>query len=175
MVTLQHSNQYPPTDSSLWMGLGVFQGTSHSMSLFSSNLSTAHMRVAKLLCDDCTERILVHSHLPGAWGSYGQAPPRIWVSSGQLSHRAQHPGTVHKALIAEHPQPLCWTDLTLSPSAGPEVAASGQVCDLGLHWLWPPSSRFSRGFHSTWALSLSPPTTHPLPDPWVPLIRRRPS
>ena len=98
------------------VGLGVFQGTSHSMSLFSSNPSTAHMRVAKLLCDDCTERILVHSHLPGAWGSYGQAPPRIWGSHGQLSHRAQHPGTVHKALIAEHPHPLCWTDLTLSPS-----------------------------------------------------------
>ena len=47
--------------SSLWMGLGVFQGMSTSMSLFSSHHSTAHVRVPKLLYDDCTERILVHS------------------------------------------------------------------------------------------------------------------
>ena len=106
----------PLLTSSLWMGLGVFQGTSPNMSLFSSNPSTAHMRVTKLLCDDCTERILVHSHLPGAQDSYWQVPPRIWGSPGQLSHRAQHPGTFHKALFAEQPKPLCWTDLTLSPS-----------------------------------------------------------
>ena len=63
--------------SSLWMGLGVFQGMFPNMSLFSSNPSTAHMRVTKQFCDDCTERILVHSHLPGAWGSYVQVPPTI--------------------------------------------------------------------------------------------------
>lgn len=42
-------------------GPGVFQRKSPNRSLFSSNPSTAHMRVTKLLCDDCTERILVHS------------------------------------------------------------------------------------------------------------------
>lgn len=52
-------------NSSLWMCLGVFQGMSPNMSLFSSNSSTAHVGVTKLLCDDCTERILVHSPLPG--------------------------------------------------------------------------------------------------------------
>ena len=67
----------PLLTSSLWMGLGVFQETSPNMSVFSSNPRTAYMRVAKLLCDDCTERILVHSHLPGAWGSYVQVPPSI--------------------------------------------------------------------------------------------------
>ena len=35
---------------------------------------------------------------------------------GRYPHRAQHPGTMHRALIAEYPQPTCWTDLTLSPS-----------------------------------------------------------
>ena len=53
----------------LWMGLGVFQGMSTSMSLFSSHPSTALVRVAKLLYDDCTERILVHSYLPGGEGN----------------------------------------------------------------------------------------------------------
>ena len=59
----------PLLTSSLWMGLGVFQGMSTSMSLFSSHPSTALVRVAKLLCDDCTERILVHSYLPGGEGN----------------------------------------------------------------------------------------------------------
>ena len=74
--------------SALWMVLGVFQGKSPNMSLFSSNASTAHVRVIKMLCDDFTERILVHSHLLRAWDSYGQAPPWIWGSPGRLSHRA---------------------------------------------------------------------------------------
>ena len=92
--------------SSLWMGLGVFQGTSPNMSLFSSNPSTAHIRVAKLLCDDCTERILVHSHLPGTQDSYWQVPPRIWGSPGQLSHRAQHPELSTKPSFQSTPSPF---------------------------------------------------------------------
>lgn len=49
-------------------------------------------------------------------GSHGQTPPRNGAYLGRYPHRAQHPGTMHRALIAEHPQPTCWTDLTLSPS-----------------------------------------------------------
>ena len=55
------------------------------MSVFSSNPRTAYMRVAKLLCDDCTERILVHytsqehrilmgRHLPGYGVHQGSYP-----------------------------------------------------------------------------------------------------
>lgn len=34
----------------------------------------------------------------------------------QVPHRAQHPGTVYRDLVAEHPQSTCWSGLTPSPS-----------------------------------------------------------
>ena len=59
--------------SSLWMGAGWVQG-SHCVSWFSSHPSAAHGGVTKPL----------HTPLPGAQGSGGQAPPRIWGSPGQV-------------------------------------------------------------------------------------------
>ena len=78
--------------SSLWMGPGWAQGP-HCVSWFSSHPSAAHGGVARLLCACCTERVLVHTPLPGAQGSGGQAPPRVWGSPGQVPRRAQQPGT----------------------------------------------------------------------------------
>ena len=49
-------------------------------------------------------------------GSRGQAPPRVWSSPGQAPGRAGHTGTVHVALIAEHPQHTCRSELTQSTS-----------------------------------------------------------
>ena len=48
------------------------------------------------------------------WGSRGRAPPWVWSSPGQAPGRAGHTGTVHVALIAEHPQPTCRSELTQS-------------------------------------------------------------
>ena len=75
----------------------------HCVSWFSSHPSAAHGGVTTLLCACCTESVLVHTPLPGAQGSGGQAPPRIWGSSGQVPHRAQHPGIVYRGLAAKHP------------------------------------------------------------------------
>lgn len=87
--------------SSLWMGLGVFQGTSHNMSLSSSNSSTAHVRVSKLLCDDCTERMLVHSPLPGYRVLMGRCLP------GYGAHLGRYPaGLSTQELCTEPPVPL---------------------------------------------------------------------
>ena len=42
-----------------------------------SHPSAVRGEVAKLLCACCTERVLVHTPLPGAQGSGGQAPPKL--------------------------------------------------------------------------------------------------
>ena len=116
----------------------------HCVSWFSSHPSAAHGGVTTLLCACCTESVLVHTPLPGAQGSGGQAPPRIWGSSGQVPHRAQHPGIVYRGLAAKHPQCTCWSSLTLSPlRAGPELTNScswtGQGSWASLRSLPPPS------------------------------------
>ena len=82
----------PPTHSTaastrlptsfLWMGPGWVQGpTVHPRSHLIPVLPTGK----SLSYSACfTERVLIHTPLPGAQGSAGQAPPRAWGSPGQV-------------------------------------------------------------------------------------------
>lgn len=90
------STHLPP--SLLWMGPGGFKAPLCA----GSHLPALPMGESLLLCACCTEGCSF-THLPGAQGSAGQAPPRVRGSPGQVHHRS-HPGTEYRALIAEHPQ-----------------------------------------------------------------------
>ena len=129
------------------------------MSWFSSYPSAAQGGITKLLCACYTERALVHTILPRAQGSGGQAPPRTW-GSGILQ------GSAPRNRVQS---PCCRAPPALFLGrAGSEhlragfglTAAPGQVGDPGLHSVWPPSTRSSRGFHCTRTLG---PCLHPLP------------
>ena len=91
-------------------------------------------------------------------GSHGQTPPRAGDPSGQ--------GSAHRNRAQS---PCCRAPPALFLGrAGSEhlragfglTAAPGQVGDPGLHSVWPPSTRSSRGFHCTRTLG---PCLHPLP------------
>ena len=79
----------------------------------------SHLIVAlpagELLCACCTGA--ARSHAPPrstgfCWAGSSKGMGLTWAGT----RRAQYPGTQYRALIAEHPQPTCWSGLTLSPS-----------------------------------------------------------
>ena len=78
----RHSGQHPPPVLLTLDGPRRVQGP--TVCWFSSPPGAACGRVAKLLCACCTEGALVHTPLPGAQGSAGQAPPRVRGSPGQV-------------------------------------------------------------------------------------------
>ena len=77
----QHSGQHPPPTVLTLDGPRRVQGP--TVCWFSSP-GAACGRVAKLLCACCTEGALIHTPLPEAQGSAGQAPPRVRGSPGQV-------------------------------------------------------------------------------------------
>ena len=78
----RHSGQHPPPPLLTLDGPRRVQGP--TVCWFSSPPGAACGRVAKLLCACCTEGTLVHTALPGAQGSAGQAPPWVRGSPGQV-------------------------------------------------------------------------------------------
>ena len=124
----------------------------------------------KQLCASCKEREPVHTSLPGHGAHMGRPLPRHGTHLG----RTQHTGTVHRALVAEHPSPL--------PRQSWPWAPQSRIWTNSRSWTgwWPWAllcvaslHRSSRGFHCTHDPGpLSPPTT-PLPDSGVPLLRKR--
>lgn len=124
----------------------------------------------KQLCASCKERMLVHIPLPVLGAHVGGPFPGYGAHLSRYPDRAQHTGTMHRA---PPPAPLIRAD-TEHLRAGPELtAASGEVCAPGLDSVQPPSSGFSRGFHCAQSIwPLSPPTSPPIPNSRISLMRR---
>lgn len=90
-------------------------------------------------------------------GSHGQTLPR----QGTCLGRAQHTGTMHRGLVAEHPQPSSWAELALEhlrAGYGLTKSCLGQVGDPALHSVWPPEAFRALGLclHMPLLLSLTP-------------------
>ena len=91
----QHSGQHLPTDCFTLDGPRVGSGAPLRVLILISSQRCLLIPVTKLLCPGFTDRMLIHTPLPGARGSGGKAPHRIWGSPEQVPAglRTQEPCT----------------------------------------------------------------------------------